>query len=134
MATPTPSVGFEYASHQFLGDHVNLYFPDTRTIVLAETHPLTFPNGVKLTYGQISAFAGDFFATRSPISHPTDPRKRIARFVDAWDTLGNEKSAQQDVDYFLDLLQDEVDAVSEAHAEGKDPAEDVYPSLVSIEK
>lgn len=48
---------FEYAEHASLGDTLNLQWSDG-TSTLAKDHTFHLPNGLKVTYGQINALAG----------------------------------------------------------------------------
>ena len=50
---------------------------------------LTLPNGIQLTYGEIIAFAGDFYGIPDmPICQDTDGTTWESRFVAAFNTLG----------------------------------------------
>lgn len=97
---------------------------------LAGTKVFILPNKVKLTYGEISLLAGDFFGTSNPISDGKDDADRTKRFQDAWETLAEyERSDAMDV---LKVLQPEVDAVNQAVKEHRDPSE-AYSKLPNVD-
>lgn len=77
----------------------------------------------ELTYGEISALAGDFYGTLDPISDGQLEKDRIDRFMAAYNTLAdNPKDQPGDVQALLHHLQEEVDTVEKLYKEGKDPS------------
>ena len=78
-----PSSKFETGEHD----------DDEVTILLqgkpAPNNSLTLPNGIQLTYGEIIAFAGDFYGIpESPICEEVNGTSYKSRFMDAFNTLG----------------------------------------------
>jgi hypothetical protein len=91
--------------------------------VLAGKYPFKLPNGLALTYGQISGLGGDFYGTTQPISDGTTPEDRAARFNNAWGTLAVDTSRQpKEGNQILAALQQEVVAINNAVAKGIDPS------------
>ncbi|KFG84694.1 phosphatidylcholine-hydrolyzing phospholipase C [Metarhizium anisopliae] len=67
-------------------------------------------NVLKLTYGQISALAGDFYGTSNPISSGKSDDERKKFFFDAYHTLANNPQDQhKDAQILLRHLQKEID-------------------------
>ena len=68
--------------------------------VVVQGSKISLPNGLRLTYGQIIAFAGDFYGIpRQPICEETNGTSYQSRFMDAFNTLGRGDiaSIQQEV-------------------------------------
>ena len=56
---------------------------------IADKNVLTLPNGIQLAYGEIIAFAGDFYGIpEMPICEEKSGTSYESRFMDAFDTLG----------------------------------------------
>lgn len=89
----------------------------------ASDHKFKLPNGLTVTYGQINALAGDFYATYEPISDGSSDQDRSRRFLAAYDTLANGGPRQpKEANDILAVLQAEVDAVNKAIEHGQDPS------------
>ncbi|KAM3430799.1 hypothetical protein MY4824_007479 [Beauveria thailandica] len=123
FSSPKGIIAFEYAEHRFLGDQITLT-DDRGHNFTAGTLPLVrLGNIVGLTYGTISALAGDFYGTSNPISSGTDDNDRRSRFMAALNTLLNNPLDQpSDALGLVNYLQKEVDAVNQAVANGLDPS------------
>lgn len=81
-------------------------------------------NVLKLTYGQISALAGDFYGTSNPISSVTSNAERKMFFFDAYYTLANNPQDQpKDAQILLRHLQKEIDEVQKLYNAKKNPSE-----------
>eukprot|EP00112_Aurelia_sp_Birch-Aquarium-sp1_P024246 Seg7577.2 transcript_id=Seg7577.2/GoldUCD/mRNA.D3Y31 product="hypothetical protein" protein_id=Seg7577.2/GoldUCD/D3Y31 len=127
---------FESVEHQNIGNKVKLRFPasapqikGTEQEILGADRPLGLPNGLKLTFGQIIALAGDFYGVPE---HPIiDPKERPAnvsagrmkRFRAAYGTLADENinNVKKELDQILKIMTIErkaVEAVLEKKAEG----------------
>ncbi|KAM3532010.1 hypothetical protein NHJ13051_000386 [Beauveria bassiana] len=133
-----PPAGFEYAEHRFLGDQMNLKYqhpksatdqtPDGKVVdVVASDLPLLkLSKGsdvLELTYGEISALAGDFYGTLNPISDAKSDEDARTRFLAAYNTLADNPADQpHDGQVLIKHLQDEVDQVEALHKEKKDPS------------
>ncbi|KAM0165128.1 hypothetical protein ACHAPG_000381 [Botrytis cinerea] len=122
---------FDAAEHKWLGGNILLATGiNGRNRYRAGTKAFTLPNTVKLTYGEISLLAGDFFGTSSPISDGKDDADRTKRFEDAWETLAEYK--RSDAKDILKILQPELDAVNRAFKEHRDPS-DEYSKLKNVD-
>ena len=120
--------GFEYAEHSFLGDSIILTLAGRKTVV-AKEHQFGLPNGLHLTYGEISSLAGDFYGTKNPISDGASLQDQSKRFSDAYATLANPGPRQpQEANLILSVLQKEVDAINKALQDHEDPST-VYSRL-----
>lgn len=81
-------------------------------------------NVLKLTYGQISALAGDFYGTSNPISSGKSDDERKKFFFDAYHTLANNPQDQhKDAQILLRHLQKEIDEVKKLYNTNKNPSE-----------
>ncbi|KAK9435842.1 phosphatidylcholine-hydrolyzing phospholipase C [Metarhizium brunneum] len=133
-----PDFVFEFAEHGFLGDQINLKYmkpksdtdstPDGKEVELrAFKLPLLKlgqGNVLKLTYGQISALAGDFYGTSNPISSVTSNAERTKFFFDAYHTLAkNPQDQPKDARNLLGYLQKEIDEVQKLYDANKNPSE-----------
>ncbi|KAI9740318.1 MAG: hypothetical protein M1834_004897 [Cirrosporium novae-zelandiae] len=115
-------IGFEYAKYCFLGDAVTLTCRDGHA-VLAKEYPFKLPNGLYLTYGEISSLAGDFYGTEDPISDGNTEQGQFIRFQSAYKTLTDIGPRQPDeAKAILKVLQKEVDVVNEALHNHEDPS------------
>lgn len=100
LSKPNPA-DFDSAEHQAIGDNVLLKFsPDGKDPgVKASTVPLTLADGLHLTYGQIIALSGDFFADpKQPISSCA-PAKQTQCFLTDYATLANKNNVLTQQDY-----------------------------------
>ncbi|KAM3554064.1 hypothetical protein MY1884_006342 [Beauveria asiatica] len=80
---------------------------------------------LELTYGEISALAGDFYGTLNPISDAKSDEDARTRFLAAYNTLADNPADQpHDGQVLIKHLQDEVDKVEALHKEKKDPSTD----------
>lgn len=88
---------FESAEHENIGNNIKLRFPKSSLEEFMEVEgsnkALTLRNGVKLTYGQIIALAGDFYGIPDqPIVDPKEDKRDNPdglhhRFIGAYNTL-----------------------------------------------
>ena len=111
---------------------VFLTFPKTGR-VKSSGYKFTLDNGLKLTFGEIAAFAGDMFSTLDPISDETDQLKMQNKIVTAFDTLnadgdiyGNPKKQVPDI---LKLIKREITSIEEAINNNKLPYDYYYKAL-----
>ena len=112
----------EFAEHGLLGDNIYLRLADGN-LHLASKIPFSLPNGLRLTYGQINALAGDFYGTSEPISDGQTLQVQVNRFMRAYSWLAIDTTRQPDeANTILKMTQAEVDAINKALA--KDPPED----------
>lgn len=86
-----------------------------------DTRKKTFklPNGLKLTYGQIVALAGDFFTSEQPISEGSpnnEQQERKARFIEAHGTLAQKKQAVMVVGELLKSFRAQVKQIRDEQA------------------
>jgi len=115
LMTTAALSAFENAEHMAIGDSVHLQC-DTK---------FKLPNGLELTYGEIVALAGDFFAIlECPISQGVTQGDQKQRFLNTFDTLAKNpdapKIALQLVNVFhktLDAIQKSDKKASEVYAE-----------------
>jgi hypothetical protein len=88
--------------------------------------PLSLPNGLALTYGQILALGGDFYGLpNAPISDDPNPP---ARFNQAFNSLAVQASSVAEATEILKIMQIEIDAVNKAIADHEQPSK-VYARL-----
>ncbi|QLA79930.1 hypothetical protein EXV95_04290 [Acidovorax sp. JMULE5] len=79
----------------------------------------TLENGCRLSFGQIVALAGDFYAlAHKPISDQAD---KPAAFRETFATL--DKADPQEVKKILGIMEEEFQAIANAIAKGEDPHE-----------
>lgn len=122
-------VEFEGGEHTAIGDSAFLYFSPNDPGVIAAQVPLTLPNGLQLTYGQIVALAGDFYGVPgAPISDGTTPADIMTRFTNAYNTLAVDIGAVTDAPNILQVMQTEITAVNQALANGQS-ASSAYDAL-----
>jgi hypothetical protein len=109
---------FEGGEHTYLGNNATIYFDGQSG--LASKFPLTMPNGLLLTYGQVVALGGDFYGLPdAPISDDPSPP---ARFNQAFATLAQAPGAATEAPRILAVMQIEIDAVNQAIKDGKLPS------------
>lgn len=119
---------FEGAEHTKIGDSAYLWFADG-VAQHSNENPLSLPNGLRLTYGQIVALGGDFYGVPdSPISDGDTLEDRKQRFREAFNSLAVEPASVDEAQEILDIMQVEIDAVAQAISEGHDPSA-AYESL-----
>lgn len=113
---------FDYAEHLMLGNKVQLQWSDTVTTP-AFQRPLKLENGVTLTYGDINALGGDFFATMNPICMGSSFQDQCARFKQAFETLDKSSRAVQEVPKIQAANQPELNAIGTATQNGTTTAD-----------
>jgi hypothetical protein len=117
---------FQFGEHVLLGNMVLLSWHDG-TKQLAKDKPFGLENGLQVTYGQISALGGDFFAYKEPICFGKDAKEQIQRFELGFATLAKKPSAKALAEGFMDTKKDEVAVVEKASQPGADvSAVDTY--------
>lgn len=122
-------VRFEGGEHTAIGDQITLYFSPSQPGVKAYTAPLSLPNGLSLTYGQILALGGDFYGDPDhPISDGATPADRQARFANAYNSLATKASSESEAMQILAVMKIEIDAVNKAVDAGL-PASTAYKQL-----
>ena len=118
-----PMPQFEGGEHVLIGDSVTLKFSANDPGTKAPLAPLTVPNGMQLTYGQISALAADFYGVpEQPISSGDTDAARQDRFLQAFATLATDANAPREVRAVLDIMQIEIDAVAAAVRNHQQPS------------
>ncbi|CAO3425154.1 Phosphatidylcholine-hydrolyzing phospholipase C (EC 3.1.4.3) [Azospirillum doebereinerae] len=119
-----PHVRFEGGEHTAIGDSITLYFSGNDPGTPAWQVPLSLPNGLALTYGQIVALGGDFYGIPArPISDGTTPEDRAARFTDAFNSLAYLPASKDEATQILAVMKIEIDAANQALANGEEPHE-----------
>jgi hypothetical protein len=121
---PDPSspihVEFEGGEHTAIGDSALLYFSGSDPGTPAYQVPLTVPNGLQLTYGQIVSLGGDFYGIPSaPISDGSTQADRVVRFTNAYNTLAVAAAAVAEAPQILAVMQTEITAVNNALDNGQ---------------
>jgi Tectonin domain len=125
----TDAFHFESGEHTAIGDGVYLFFYNGDSGTRAGSNPLTLPNGLSLTYGQIIALGGDFYGLPdAPISDGSSVYSRKDRFTRAFNTLATDAAAVKEVAQILDVMQIEINDVNVALFNGT-PASAVYATL-----
>ena len=110
---------------------------DEEVTVLRSTRPsnniLTLPNGIQLTYGEIIAFAGDFYGIpENPICVGTSGTSYESRFMDAFNTLarGDFATVQGELQKIRKILKIEKNSVATVLGRG-DPS---IPTVLEKDK
>jgi len=119
-------IEFNYAEHKMMGEMLSLKWSKTKST--SGTEELTLPNKVKLSYGEINGLGGDFFGSYNPVCTGKDFDQQCQYFMDAFHTLGETGKALDEVDSLRRNRKEEVEAITNAVAEGKSTFE-VYKSL-----
>ena len=116
------ATGFQYREHGFIGDAITLHLRNGVQRP-AGLYPLELHNGLRLTYGQITALAGEFYGTRNPISDGPTSEDKQKRFLNAfyWLAIDTTRQPKECTD-ILALLKPEVDAINLAVELRKDPS------------
>ncbi|KJZ74942.1 hypothetical protein HIM_05673 [Hirsutella minnesotensis 3608] len=99
-------LGFEYAERAWLGDAIDVWYQTPAGEKISKSRgeklfsPSKSPGDPMLSYGEVTALAGDFFG-REPISDGSTEAERELRFMSAFDCLRNEeaKPVRDLVDY-----------------------------------
>ena len=79
---------------------------------------------MKLSYGDISALAGDYYGTYTPISNGETSEKRRKLFLDAWKTLAENREDQPaDAHSILQNLAKEQRAIDKGAQHGEESSE-----------
>lgn len=115
------------SEHNLLGDNITLKDQNGKSF-RAGDKPFELPNKSKLTYGQVSLLAGDYFGTNTPISDGKHAEERADRFEAAWISLAGDEAAFDMAKQILVLVQPEIDATTKAYSEGRDPSKEVFAS------
>lgn len=111
MKTLTLTTTFESSEHQSLGD---LKLPG----LPQDKQKLMMPNGIELSFGDICALAGDYFAVaKKPISFGKDEKDRKDRFLNAYETLAYSK--RRKVRKILKIIEGQTKAINDAMSQGK---------------
>ena len=114
---PTVWIFFISGEHILIGDAIKLHKPGGGGGSSAQ-RPLTLPNGLKLSYGQIIALGGDFYGVpKEPIVDPTEkPNERVSgrckRFMAAYSTLAHDH-VKEEVDQKLKIMTEEKSAIED---------------------
>lgn len=117
---------YESSEHIAAGDQVKLYFSAEDPGQIGT--PLSLPNGLKLTYGQIVSL-GDFYGVvGKAISLGTSEADRRARFLAAFDTFARDPNAVTEMPKIFEIVQFEQDTISDAMKKGEN-LEDVYARI-----
>ena len=120
---------FEGGEHTAIGDAAFLYFSNADPGTPAYKVPLSLPNGLSLTYGQIVALGGDFYGIpAAPISDGSTQADRVNRFTNAYNTLATAKAASTEAPKILAVMQEEIAAVNKALDQGQS-ASSAYEAL-----
>ncbi|RAL07128.1 uncharacterized protein BO97DRAFT_464592 [Aspergillus homomorphus CBS 101889] len=114
-------IEWQSPDHIFLGDALKLKVAEGTK--LARDVRFALPNGLKLTYGEINALAGDFYGTWEPISDPDEPYERTNCFNRAWETLAlGGDSRKVEANNILAIIYDQKAAVEQRIKDGESPA------------
>lgn len=112
-----PVKPFESAEHLALGDRTALFFSPERALI---GQPLSLPNGLMMTYGDILAL-GDFYGSPDmPISTGTTKHERRRRFLMAFNAFARDPHAITEAKQILDVVYQEKQAAIEHLKQGKD--------------
>ncbi len=127
--TAAPMPQFEGGEHTAIGDQVLLFFSADDKGTPAYLVPLSLPNGLNLTYGQVLALGGDFYGIPDqPISDGATAADRQQRFANAYNSLAQRPASKAEATQILAVMQIEIDAVNKAINNGE-PASVAYKKL-----
>jgi hypothetical protein len=116
LALANPPLGFKSTEHLAIGDAVKLQFPDQAT------HRLHLANGLALTYGEILALGGDFYAVAAaPIALGKTREEQQQRFLADFDTLATAPEAFTEAKTLLDIIYAEQQAIQAGIEHGENP-------------
>ena len=119
---------FEGGEHVLIGDNIILKFVDQNNKKAFEKK-LLLPNLLELTYGQIIALGGDFYGIPDyPISDGKTAEERKMRFLKSFQSLAESKEAKKEAEKILEILDIELNKISEAIRYGKNVSE-VYEKI-----
>lgn len=111
MDTRTIQTLFESSEHRSLGE---LKLPG----LPADQQKLPLANGAQLTFGQICALAGDYYAiAKKPICLGKDEADRKDRFLNAYCTLAFSK--RKKIRKILGIIDEQTKAINDAMSQGK---------------
>jgi hypothetical protein len=116
--------GFESAEHMACGNSVKLQFPNSKS-----PSSLQLSNGLDLSYGEIVALAGDYFAILEyPISQGKTVDDQKERFLNAFKTLAESHLAPNTALRLVATFKNTLEAIRNGEKEGKSASE-VYEEL-----
>lgn len=123
-----PHALFEGAEHDSIGDNIVLFFPN-QPPQRAGNVPLSLPNGLQPTYGQILSLGGDFYGIPDqPISDGVTSQDRVQRFTNAFNSLATAQGAVTEMPRIWNVMITEINQVNQALLSGQSPAA-VYATL-----
>jgi len=111
-------VSFESGEHIAIGDLVKLQLNEK--IPGEAGIKLKLPNGLELTYGEIVALGGDFYAnSEQPISFGATDPERKRRFQEAYNSLAVDIQAFSEAPQILAVMQDEAKQLAKGIQQGE---------------
>jgi hypothetical protein len=118
--------GFEAAEHMVAGEQIQLYF-DTQHG--QKDYLLHLNNGLTLTFSQIIALSGDYYAVLGEtISESKTIDERKSKFIAAYQTLAEDPATVSEVPKILAVMQKEHQDVIEGMQRGEKP-EAIYARI-----
>ena len=119
------NLGYDGGEHTIIGDSVELSFPNGKE--QASKLPLNLPsfygyNGLSLTYVEFVAMPDFFGIVDVPISDGKTESERKQRFINAFNTLAQEKRALIEVPKLLSIIEQEKNLINDALNRGEEPS------------
>lgn len=127
FAHNTPPLQFASAEHIVIGNNINLYFSQNDSGQAGL--PLTLPNGVKLTYGDLISM-GDFYGApnEKPISQGETEKERTLLFKQAFYSFASNASNISELKQITDIAHAEQ-AFVELGMKNNEKPEDIYKKI-----
>jgi hypothetical protein len=120
----TSALAFESTEHMVIGNNVKLQFPEGQSF-----NSLRLPNGLDLSYGEILALGGDYFAIIDlPISKGIGIEDQKLRFRQTFETLANSPNAPNQALLLITSFKKILEEIIEGQKKGKSGSE-VYAEV-----
>lgn len=118
-----PNSSFAAGEHVSIGDAIQLYVMGNNQGKAGT--PLSLPNGLSLTYGDLISF-GDFYGTPGePIAYGKDDEERKKRFFKAFNMFARNTNLMDESRQIMEVTHEEQAMLTEGIKNGEKP-EDIY--------
>lgn len=126
FAQQPPIHSFETAEHITAGSQVQLYVSPRQPEPL--NTPITLPNHLALTYGEMMSLADFYGIVGQPISQGDSEAAQRKRFITAFNLFADASAAVSEVPQILAVAQAEQQALIDGMQRGEKP-EDIYAKI-----
>jgi len=123
----TPPLKFASAEHVVIGNNINLHFNQNDSAQIGI--PLTLPNGVKLTYGDLISM-GDFYGApdEKPISQGKSDKERELLFKQAFYSFASNATTIDELNKIMNVVHMEQKII-EIGLNNNEKPEDIYKTI-----